>query len=65
MPDVLLVMFLLSILVLLVGGAVTGWVLNIVKLAGAAEAGGPTVLLVLRTVGIFLAPIGVVLGYVN
>ena len=45
-------------------GAVWGWALNIVKLVEAVQA-GPTAMLVLRAVGIFLMPVGAVLGYVN
>ena len=44
----------------LVVAIVGGWVANIVKLATSNEAVG---LLVLRGVGIFMWPIGAVLGY--
>lgn len=42
--------------------AVGGWVANLVKL-GAVWTHGPTVEVVLRIVGIPIAPLGVVMGY--
>jgi hypothetical protein len=40
-----------------------GWVLNIITVAGS-DFGVITGLLVLRIVGIFIAPLGAVLGYI-
>lgn len=51
-------LFVLALGVMLAAG--TGWVLNIVKLAPMEGATG---MLVLRAVGIVLAPLGAVLGY--
>lgn len=44
-------------------GAVYGWVMNIVTIAHS-NFSDLTGLLILRVVGIFVAPLGVVLGYV-
>lgn len=52
----------ISILVLVVA-AVIGWVLNLIAIAHS-EFVPITGLLVLRIVGIFIGPIGAVLGYV-
>ena len=43
---------------------IIGWVVNIIKLTGL-EMGNPDVLIefVLRIVGIFIAPLGVILGW--
>lgn len=38
-----------------------GWVLNIISLAGMDGESG---MMILRAVGIFIAPLGAVLGYV-
>lgn len=44
--------------------AVGGWVANIVKLYGLAQAVDPNyVMAVLRAVGIFMVPLGAVLGF--
>lgn len=41
-----------------------GWVLNIIKLVGIAQATDPNyVMAALRAIGIFVAPLGAVLGY--
>ena len=49
--------------VLVVGAAFLGWCMNIVKLVGTVD-GPVTGMFILRCVGIFLAPLGAVLGYV-
>lgn len=41
---------------------VGGWIANIVKLVGAA-GGDVNAMLVIRAVGVFLAPLGSVLGF--
>ena len=52
---------LLFALILLAG--TVGWVLNIVKLAGSTF--DPiTGILVLRAIGVFVAPLGAVLGFI-
>ena len=51
---------LLLAIVMVVGGI--GWVANIVKLVNMAD-GGLTAMLVVRVVGIFFAPLGVVMGF--
>lgn len=48
----------------LVVAIIYGWIHNIVLLAQAPEPLFQTTLLVLRLVGIFVAPLGVVLGYI-
>ena len=40
-----------------------GWIANIVKLVGMSFSDPNTVELVLRVVGYFMAPLGVVMGY--
>lgn len=52
----------IAILVLAAAGAI-GWVMNIITVAGS-DFTPITGLLVLRIVGIFIGPIGAVLGYV-
>jgi len=48
---------------LIIGGGI-GWVLNIVKLVGAGfDPIGAEV--VLRVIGIFMAPLGAILGYIG
>lgn len=47
-------------LVLLGGG---GWIANIVKLVGM-DFGSITGMLIVRAIGIFIAPLGAVLGYI-
>jgi hypothetical protein len=59
---------LLALLVVLAGcglilAACAGYVLNIVTLAQTMDA-SPLGLLVLRVVGIFIAPLGAILGFV-
>jgi hypothetical protein len=51
---------LLVVLLVAVGGF--GWIWNIVKIAGSDFA-SITGMLVLRCVGIFIAPLGAVLGF--
>lgn len=48
------------LVIIVVGGY--GWVMNIVKLVGSDFA-QITGVLVVRTVGIFMAPLGIVMGY--
>jgi len=55
-PVVELVITLIGLL------GVIGWVWNIVKIAGN-DFGVITGMLVLRVIGIFIAPLGAVLGY--
>lgn len=44
--------------------AIGGWVANIVKLFGLAQATDPNyVMAALRAIGIFLAPLGAIFGY--
>lgn len=43
---------------------VIGWVMNIVALVGGPELAQWTTLEVLRVVGIFIAPLGGVLGWI-
>ena len=52
---------LFVVLVVLLGSV--GWVWNIVKIAGSDFA-QITGMLILRVVGVFLAPLGAVLGYI-
>lgn len=58
--DAILVGFLFFICIAVAGGALVGWVLNIVKLV---PMDGATGMLVLRAVGIVFPPLGAVLGY--
>jgi hypothetical protein len=44
--------------------AIVGWVLNIVQLFGMAD-GGITGTFVLKAIGIFVAPLGAVLGWIG
>jgi hypothetical protein len=48
-------------ILMLIGLSIYGWALNIIEIAQATGFSG---LLVLRVVGIFVAPVGVVLGYI-
>ena len=50
------------VLVVLVLAGVGGWVANIVKLIGM-DLGGITGMLIARAVGIFVPPLGAVLGF--
>lgn len=52
---------LLIVAIAVIGGG--GWIANIVKLVGS-DFDPITGLLIARVVGIFLAPLGAVLGYV-
>ena len=50
-------------LLALIGAAFVAWVANIVKLFWIAQATDPNyVMAILRAVGIFVAPLGVILG---
>lgn len=49
------------VLLLLLGAAVYGWIANIVTIAHAVTFSG---MIILRAVGIFCFPLGVILGYV-
>lgn len=52
----------LLILIALLGAAIYGWFANIVKFIGLI--GDPlTAEVVIRAIGIFLAPLGVILGF--
>lgn len=51
----------ISILIL---GFIPGWIGNVVQLAGA-DWGQITGLLVLKAIGVFVAPLGAVLGWVG
>ena len=51
---------LVLLIVALVGA--WGWISNIIKLA-SMEFGGVTGMLVLRAIGVFVAPLGAVLGF--
>ena len=51
---------LVLLIVALVGA--WGWVSNIIKLA-SMDFGGVTGMLVLRAIGVFVAPLGAVLGF--
>lgn len=44
--------------------AMIGWVLNIVKLIQCA-GGGVTGMLIIRIIGIFVAPLGCIMGYIS
>ena len=50
----------LLIVILYVAGAV-GWIANVVKLIGTID-GGFTGMVILRIVGVFLFPLGAILG---
>lgn len=58
--EILIVIGIFAFAAAVVIGAGAGWVLNIVKLVPMEGATGT---LVLRAVGVFFAPLGVVLGY--
>ncbi len=51
---------LVFVIVALVGA--WGWISNIIKLA-SMDFGGVTGMLVLRAIGVFVAPLGAVLGF--
>ncbi len=51
---------LVLLIVALVGA--WGWISNIIKLA-SMDFGGVTGMLMLRAIGVFVAPLGVVLGF--
>lgn len=50
----------LLILIVYVAGAV-GWIANLVKLIGIID-GGITGMMILRAIGVFLVPLGAILG---
>ena len=53
-----------SILLVLLA-AILGWVLNVIAVIGLAVSDAPiTAMFVLRIVGVFLAPLGAILGFV-
>lgn len=58
-PEIALVFLALACVSLAAGG----WIANIVKLAGMLD-GSVTAMFIARIVGIFAAPLGVVLGFV-
>ena len=51
---------MLVVVLILVGG--TGWIWNIVKIVGS-DFGAITGMLVMRVIGVFVAPLGCVLGF--
>lgn len=51
---------MLVVVLVLVGG--TGWIWNIVKIVGS-DFGAITGMLVMRVIGVFVAPLGCVLGF--
>ena len=51
------------VLALIVGACLYGWVMNIVKLAEVIDLPF-TGMVILRGIGILVAPVGVVLGYI-
>ena len=50
----------LVVVLVLVGG--TGWIWNVVKIVGS-DFGAITGMLVMRVIGVFVAPLGCVLGF--
>lgn len=50
----------LLIIIVYVAGAV-GWIANLVKLIGIID-GGVTGMMILRAIGVFLVPLGAILG---
>lgn len=44
--------------------AIAGWVMNIVQLVSMADA-GVTGMFILKIVGVFVAPLGAVLGWIG
>ena len=56
---------ILALVVAVVGiGGATGWVLNIVKLCHSSFQ-PVTPLIVLRMIGVFMAPLGAILGFIG
>ena len=51
---------MLVVVLVLVGG--TGWIWNIVKIVGS-DFGAITGMLAMRVIGVFVAPLGCVLGF--
>lgn len=55
----------LTIIGIVIAGIV-GWVMNIVQIVGLALADAPlNTLFVVKVIGVFLAPLGAVLGYIG
>lgn len=52
---------LVIVLLFVVGGY--GWIYNIIKLIGIVD-GGITGMLIARAIGVFVAPLGVILGFI-
>lgn len=50
--------------IVLIIGSLIGWVLNVIDLLQTI-GGGFTTLFVLRVVGVFVAPLGAILGWVT
>ena len=46
----------------IIGGLLIGWIANIVKIVGS-DFGHITGMLVVRVIGIFVAPLGAILGF--
>jgi hypothetical protein len=54
------------LLFIVLGVAVAvGWVLNILDILNSLSNGGPVVLDALRALGVFIAPLGALLGYLT
>lgn len=52
-------------IVFAVGGGIIGWVLNIIQLFTLAAAGTINGMFILKAIGIFVAPLGAVLGWIG
>lgn len=53
-------LFLIWLVVLAIGGY--GWVMNVIEIT-RSDFGNITGMLVMRIIGVFMAPLGAVLGY--
>jgi hypothetical protein len=42
-----------------------GWVMNILDIINSLSNGGPVLLDALRVLGVFIAPLGAILGYIT
>jgi prepilin-type N-terminal cleavage/methylation domain-containing protein len=51
------------VLIPIIGLGIYGWINNILKLVHIADASNHIGMLALRIVGIFMAPLGAILGY--
>ena len=60
--DTLFGAVLVAVMVCLVGASVYGWITNIILLAHTSSF---TVTAMLRFAGVFVAPLGVILGFVS